>query len=282
LSYVARAALENVLQDNSVRARGPLRRPTPLPAEVAEKLHWPDVDIPPTFWPNTVWDGRDGFRNPTSGEKLYRLEVSETELIACWPVADRIAMPAPFHVDWPPISQVIDAMTRCLGLSREAALKRLIGDCEDKKLKASERHGSCGRYSFENWKQADPNAVHDPHQFSTQGGGPIVLWADDVIALEPRLMPPYSAWPRASAQVGPVFNALRALSVNAPAKARTRTATLAEKVSEELRQMFPKGRPAMSVKELTKQVKQRLGRATLGQRTVEAAIPLAWANDRTA
>ncbi len=273
LSMVARTALKIELAAASIHAQGRLRVPTPLPGRVLLRR---TGAIPPMFWPGAEWDGRDGFQNDSRSEELPRFQVSDTDLHARWPVTDRIPMPAPFDVDWPPLPQVIAAMTRCLGVSPEAAVDWLIETWEDKKLKASKGHGSFGRFLFKEWEQADPNAVRIAHEFSNQGGDSIVLSADDVIALEPRLVLS-SAWPGAGAP-GPPVSSLTppGSSVTPLAQARTRATTLAEKVAAELRQMFPNGRPEILVKELTAQVALRPGVGRPGQRTVEEAIRLAW------
>ncbi len=197
LSMVARTALKIELEAASVHAQGRLNVPTPLPGRV---LHRPTGAIPQTFLPGAEWDGRDGFENSTSSEKLPRFEVSDTELYARWP--NPIPMPAPFDGDWPQLSQVSDAMTRCLGVSPQASVEWLIETWEDRKLKASKGQGRYGRYSFDEWEKADPNGVRAAHEFSDEGDEPIVLWADDVIALDRRVVLS-SAWPRASAPSSP-------------------------------------------------------------------------------
>jgi hypothetical protein len=201
LGMVARQLLRDVLGDKvePVRAQGPLEVRPNLRAEWL--LQPPPVAIPPTFWRDAVWDERDGFLS--GKEELRWFEVSETDLHARWPVADRIPMLAPFDLDWPPLLHVIEAMTRCHHVSKEAALTRLRDYWNDSKLKASKGRGSYGRYSFKNWNQADPNAVRNAQEFRNEGGEPIVLWADDMIALEPRLVPLYSAWPKENAPPAP-------------------------------------------------------------------------------
>jgi hypothetical protein len=72
------------------------------------------------------------------------------------------------------------------------------------------------------------------------------------------------------------LNAPLASAVDQPTPTRSRTARLAERVAAEFLQMFPDGRPAMKVKELTAQVQSRPGFGTVSLRTVEEALRLAW------
>jgi hypothetical protein len=194
LSMVARAHLQNALEDRSVHARGPLRFPHGLRPEVPL---WLDADIPSTFWPDSVWDGRSGFRNRSSSEFLPYFEVHKKELYELWPEADRVPMPAPFDVDWPPLPAVLKAMTQRLDVSRKGAHRRLIEKWQEKKIKASLGRGSHGSYIFDEWEEADPNALRRADsqwgdEFGATGtnGGreTIVLCGDDVVAVWPRLV----------------------------------------------------------------------------------------------
>ncbi len=292
LSMVARTELQNAFGANSVRVRGPLRFPTPF-SSPPERVRWPNVDIAPTFWPDAVWDGREGFRNRSSLEELPLIQVFETDLHARWPVADRFPMPAPFDLDWPQLLQVIDPMTRCLELTVEAALALVIKCWEEKKLKASKYQGSCGRYSFEEWEKEDLNAVRKAHEF--KGSAPIVLWADDVIALEPLLVQPYSAWPRASSPALPApsltppapTSPAAAVALDVPSKGagmptstKVRGPNLAERLAAALRAHFPDGQPPWQFNELKADVmkKQRISR--VADRTFRRAMALAWNRNR--
>ena len=197
LSMAARTGfLQRALEEGSVPARGPFRSPHELPAHV--RLHWPDdADIPRAFWPGSVWDGRSGFRNRSSSEFLPWFEVPKKELYDLWPEADRVPMPAPFGVDWPPLQDVIEAMTQRLDVSRDGAYRRLNDGWREEKIKASKGRGSHGMYSFDQWEQADPNALrragaqwHDDFSATGTNGRreAIVLCGEDVIALWPRLV----------------------------------------------------------------------------------------------
>lgn len=269
LSTWARTALKIELEAGAVHAQGRLNVPTPLPGRV---LHRPTGAIPPTFWPGAEWDGRDGFENSTSSEKLPRFEVSDTELYARWP--HPIPMLAPFDGDWPQLSQVIDAMTRCLSVSPQAAVAWLIETWEDRKLKASKGQGRYGRYSFDEWEKADPNAVRGAHEFSDEGGEPIVLWADDVIALDRRVLLS-SAWPRASAPVAAAFKA-PSKGKGMPTLPAGRGLNLAERLAKELKMMFPEGSPAMSDEELFRQLKARPRVGKVSLTTFKRAKAVAW------
>ena len=211
LSMAARTGfLQRALEEGSVPARGPFRSPHELPAHV--RLHWPDdADIPRAFWPGSVWDGRSGFRNRSSSEFLPWFEVPKKELYDLWPEADRVPMPAPFGVDWPPLQDVIEAMTQRLDVSREGAYRRLNDGWQEEKIKASKGRGSHDMYIFDEWERADPNALrradaqwNDEFSATETNGGreAIVLHGEDVIALWPRLVltefgeiaPPITGW----------------------------------------------------------------------------------------
>jgi hypothetical protein len=201
LSMVARTHLTIALEDERLPARGPLRPPHDMPP--AASL-WLDVDIPSTFWLDSDWDGRSGFRNRSSLEVLPRFEVPKKELYDLWSEADRVSMPAPFDVDWPPLEAVIEAMMERLDVSRQAAHQRLIGYWREKNIKASKRVGSHGSYVFDEWERADPNALHradaqwadELGATGTNGGRePVVLCGEDVIAVWPRLALSCE-WPR--------------------------------------------------------------------------------------
>jgi hypothetical protein len=107
-------------------------------------------------------------------------------------------MPAPFDVDWPPLRNVIEAMTQRLNdVSRRGAYRRLIGEWQRGALKARKGLGSNRSCIIDEGEPVDLIALSggtdaqgdkEYGASETNGGEAIVLCGEDVIALWPRLV----------------------------------------------------------------------------------------------
>jgi len=314
LSMVARTHLQHALEDGSLRSRGPLQVPHDMPPQVGP--HWPVVEIPSAFWRSAEWDGGSGFRNRSRSERLPWFEVAKNknEIYQLWPELDRRSMPAPFNDDWPLLQDVIEAMTRRLGVGKKGALQRLVSE-RPGVIKARRGGGSDGGHVVAKGQPVDLSAlsgsidIRGEEEFPANcRGEPIVVCGEDVIALWPSLVlsetgeiaPPLADWRGLDAvetsavsdavsqadagtpKTGPESSEVSSVNVPLASSAnqlhptRSRTVSLAKRVAAEFVQMFPGGRPAMKVKELMAQVRLRPGFGTVSARTVEEALHLAW------
>lgn len=196
LSMVARARLQNALEDGPVRARGPLHFPHGMPAQV--RPHWPVVEIPSAFWRGSEWDGFIGIRNRSTSEFLPWFEVAKQELCKLWPEADRISMPAPFDVDWLRLRDVAEAMRQRLDISETGARRRLVHELHGGAIQARRvlESGVSQPINKEEWVTLDilsdsTVAGLDSEKGAkppNQGRESILLRGEDAIALWPRLV----------------------------------------------------------------------------------------------
>ena len=97
-------------------------------------------------------------RNRSSSEFLPWFEVHKEELYDLWPEADRVPIPAPFGVEWPPLQDVIKAMTQRLDVSREGAYRWLNDGWQERNIKARKARWSGSSYIVDDGEPADLNA----------------------------------------------------------------------------------------------------------------------------
>ena len=210
LSMVARARLQNALEDGPVRARGPLHFPHDMPPHV--RPHWPVVEIPSAFWRSCQWDGHSGLRNRSTSDFLPWFEATKKELFELWPEADQVPMPTPFDIDWPLLRDVAEAMRQRLDISETGARRRLVHELHGGAIHARSvfESGASQPINKEEWVTHDilsdsifagldsEKSAKPPNQ----GRESILLRGEDAISLWPRLVisetgviaPPLAVW----------------------------------------------------------------------------------------